>query len=454
MGNRRAPAILVAAIGLAWLLATACGGGSGSADPPNISSAEAERDAVDGAPGLTSSVRVRFDRPLKFAPRKVPLESLFELAVADENGDQQRVFVDSAETSANGREVVLHIKRLVPGGATVKVVTRAFVEKAEGEITAEVTSDVSPLQSLLASAVLIPDDVSIIQVTVTPPITAADRDPVAVRAALAGHLSRRGVSATTAARALARYDAISPEIVPSPKARAALAALTGTFADPAIDFLLTSQNCTGRPVASIAFEPPPGDPDLLGQVTHLPDGRRKVSLNPATEGESIDHLMPILAHEAIHCDQEGSILEEVVATAFDSFLYLTLVASSPEIVGAGTILARDLNADAIAMINSGRALPESVGLLQSPSKDPFFPPGRSGAQSFADFIAAAYGNIEVTSATEPLAQRYADIIADATGQPRDDVFDIRYLDTLLGLALDPAALIAVIQAFRLVPVGS
>ena len=88
VGIRRPPAILVAAIGLAWLLAPACGGRSGSAVPPNISSAQAERDAVDGAPSLTSSVRVRFDRPLKFAPRKLPLESLFELSVKDAAGEE------------------------------------------------------------------------------------------------------------------------------------------------------------------------------------------------------------------------------------------------------------------------------------------------------------------------------------------------------------------------------
>ncbi len=442
----------VLVVALAWLAASACSGGSSPATLPAISSAQAERDIVDGAPVLSSSVRLRFDRPLTFAPRKVPLESLFEFAVEDENGEAQRVFVDSAETRSNGREVLLQVQRLIPSGATVKVVKRAFIAKAEGELTATVESDVSPLQALLASVVLIPDDVSIIQVTNTPAPTAADRDPVAVRLALTDHLARRGVSAATASRALARYDAIPTDIVPAPKARAALAALTGTFAEPAIDALLTGENCTGRPVASIAFEPPPGDPGLLGQVTHLPDGRRKVSLNPLTEGETIDHLMPILAHEAIHCDPEGSLLEEVIATAFDSFLYLTLVTNSPGIIAAGTILARDLNADAIAMINSGRALPESVGLLTSPSDAPFFPPGRSNARSFADFISAAYGDIEVTSPPEPLAQLYADAIAEATGQQSGDVFDVRYLDQLLGFALDPRALIALIEAFRLVPV--
>lgn len=160
--------------------------------------------------------------------------------------------------------------------------------------------------------------------------------------------------------------------------------------------------------------------------------------------------MPILAHEAIHCDAEDSRSEEVAATAFDAFLYLQLAAAIPEIVNAGTRLSRELNVDAIALINSGRRLPESVGILPSPGVPRVLPDSTVPYASFAELVAAAYPGIDQPqSVSEPLAEAYVGRLATLAGMQPGQPFNVRYLDELLGRALDLPALGKAIDAFGL-----
>ena len=447
-------ALLAGALLLTAVL-SACGGDSSGGAIPGIASAKSTRDVSDGAPGLTSTIVVRFDRPLEFAPRKVPLSSMFELSVpdiADETAPARRVFIEEATTAKDDtRTVTLSVKTLIPDGTELRVAKRAFQAKAEGDITTVVESDLAPLQALLASVELGLTRQETIAGNRTPIPTAADRDPAAVRELLRGHLRDRGASADGQATVIARYDAISVDLVPAPKARAALAGLMGTFAEPAIDWLLTSANCTGKPVRRIVFEQPPDNPGLFAQVTHASDGSRIVRISPALEGEPIERLIPILAHEAIHCDKEASKLEEIVATAFDTYLYILLASIRPEIVGGGTPLTKDFNVDVIAMINSGRSIPESIGVLPSPGVRQAIPGTTSPHGSFADLVAAAYEGVPDRSPEEPLAQVYAARIASAAGAPAGPSFNLRYLDDLLGRSLDPRILTALIEALALAP---
>ncbi len=449
----RVPALI--ACGLTVLMLAACGGGSSDSRLPGVASAKATRDLVDGAPGLSSTIVVRFDRPLEFAPRKVPLASLFELSVGDATDDSapaRRVLIDDATTEkGEDRVVTLFVKRLVPEGAELRVARRAFQAGAEGDITAMIESDLAPLQALLASVELGLTRQETIAGSRTPTLQPADRDPAAVRELLRAHLQQRGSPEAINTAALARYDAMSVALVPAPKARAALAALTGTFAEPAIDWLLTTANCTGKPVRRILFEPSPDNPELFAQVTHEADGRRSIWISPDLEGERIERLMALVAHEAVHCDREASKLEEVVATAFDTYLYILLLSINPAIVGDGTPLTKDFNVDAIAMINSGRALPESVGVLPSPGVRQAIPGTTSPHGSFAELVAAAYAGVPDRSAEEPLAQAYAARIAGQAGVEVGPPFTLRYLDELLARALDPRILTAAIQALELSP---
>jgi hypothetical protein len=452
--SRQTPLILFLA-GLLALVTAACSSGPETGPPPQVSSATAERDVVDGLATLGSTVTVRFDRPFELAPSRVPLASHFEFDVPLAVGGSHRVLVAAAERpEGNSREIVLRAGTLIPDGATLKIARRAFDANATGDLEVTVDGDLSTMLVLLASIELQVSDPSFYDPPVVAEVSDEDRDPGAQRESLEFHLNQRQVDPQTYLDALAIYDAISPEVVPSPKLRAALAGLTGTFAEPALVSLLTGENCTGLPAARIAFEAPPGGPELIARVTYVGTGARVVSLNPFAEGERIEHLMPILAHEAVHCDGVDGRAEELAATAFDGLLYLNMVAADPELARARTRVARELNIDAVALINSGGRLPESIGVLPSPGVTSVLPGTNSQHGSFAEFIVAAYPQIDLaTSPTEDLAQAYADLLAPVAGMAPGDPFSIRYLDELLGRSINPQVLVAAIQAFGLAPAG-
>lgn len=453
MNTRRALAVAT----LVALMA-ACGGGQQGVGVPGITHAQATRDVDSSAAKLTSTVRVDFDRDIALAPAKVPLASYFELEVPRPGGrgsQAARVLVRTAEVPAdNRRQVVLTVDSLVPAGTVLRVAKRAFQEGAEGDITVDIDSELSPRMVQLASTALAITRPELLGEPRVAEVTPADGDPAAMRAGLEAHLQQRGASAETKQKALQRFDSIPVEIVPNPKLRAALAALTGTFAEPAIDSLLTSGNCTGKPAALVAFQPPPDAPNLLARSTTRADGRRVISLNPIVEGERIEHLMPLIAHETVHCDSVDGRFEEVAATAFDTFLYIELIAVDPGLVFEGTRLARDFDVDAVAMINSGRRVPESVGLLRSPAVARALPGTTSNLPSFADLVAGAYPQITFNDSPDELAAKgYVGVLAARADLPAKSPFDLVYLDELLGRALDANVLDAAIAALELSPEG-
>jgi len=439
---------------LPLIAAIACGSSTAAAPPPALTDARAERDiAQDGAALLTTTITVRFDRTYTLAPAKVPLPSFFELAVPTIKNTTDRVFPQSAEfQDRNDRRVVkLAVNRLIPQGSKLKVAKAAFAADAQGDIEIAIESELTPTAVVLASAPLAVAGPELLAEAVTTDVRPEDRDPAAQRRALENDLDLRHVPDDVRAAALARFDAIPQELVPSPKIRAALAALTGTFAEPALDALFTEKNCTGKPVALIAFQPPPDFPELLARVT-FSNNRRVISLNPLLESDRIEHIMPFLAHETIHCDLEDSRTEEVAATAFDTFLYSQLIAADPSLVTTGSKAARELNIDTVAFINSGRRYPESVGILPSAGVAKAIPNTNSNYGSFAELIAAAYPGVDAaTSPNEPVAEAYVARLAQAAGIPAQSPFNLKYLDELVGRAMEPKTLAAAILALGLVP---
>jgi hypothetical protein len=409
---------------------------------------------ADGAARLTSTVTVRFDRTYTLASNRLPLASYFEFAVpVPGKGTPKRVLVQTAEAAANNpRLVTLTVDTLLPEGTILKVARRAFTRDEEGDIEAPVTSDLSPVQAYLAASALQFSRPEMLNPPVTAEVRDSDRDPQAMRAELQHHLEVRGASASTKEAALGRYDRIPVATVPSPKLRAVLSALTGTWAQPAIDYLLGTENCTGKPAGLIAFQAPPGGAELIARSTTRRDGSRVISLNPKVEGERIELLMPLLAHEAIHCDDKDGRVEEVAATAFDTFFYLQLLTPFPELARLGTVLGRELNIDGLAMINSGRRWPESAGILKSAGVARAIPGTTAQFASFGDVVVAAYPQIDrADSPSEPLADKYVANLAAAAGMDPGAAFDLRYLDELLGRALEPAQLAGAISALELTP---
>ena len=427
-------------------------GGRDPGEVPKAASARAERDVVDGEARVSSTIEVRFDRTFELAPSRVPLASHFEIDLPSlSGGAARRLLVRSAEVSSGGnRGIVLRVDHVVPDGARLRIAERAFRTNAAGEISIVIEAELPPALALLASTAMTIGKPELLDAAKIPAVRDADSDPVAMREALAAALDRRRVDGVTRKRALDRYDSLPAAVTPSPKLRAAFAGLTGTFAEPAIDAVFTPNNCTGKPAARVVFQPPPDAPDLIARVTFTRGGQRIISINPSAEGERLEHLMPILAHEAVHCDNEDGLSEEVAATAFDTFLYLQLVAADPGLATAGTTLSREMNIDAIAMLNSGRRLPESVGVLPSAGVSRVLPNTTVKFGSFAELVSAAYPAIDsVQSPAEPLADAYVSNLLGPSGMAPGSAFNLRYLDELLARAIDPAVFAAVLEAFGL-----
>ena len=418
---------------------------------PEIASASAERVVEDGAATLESTVTVSFDRPFELVESRLPLASHFELEVPRLDGGPRRVLVREATLSeTSSREIVLEVDSLIPAGSVLKVAARAFRLDDRDEMTIEVESELTPELVVLASTALSPSGPEIFDPPVNRPATEEDRDPAKVRQTLEAYLEIRGASPAVREAVFQTFETLPVEIVPHPKIRAALAALRGTFAEPAIDSLFTENNCTEQPAELVAFQPPPGGENLVAQVTHSLEGQRIVSLLPELESERFEHLMPILVHEAIHCDERAGVVEEVAAVGFDTFFYVQLIAMDSSLVGTGTRLARDLSLNAIAFINSGRRLPESVGILRSVGVERALPNTTAEMQSFGDLVAAAYQGVGFNEGpSEALALEYARLLSIPAGMQSSNPFDLRYLDELLGRATDVQTMAAAVVALDL-----
>ncbi len=436
-------------------LAAACGGGEPAPPAPRPLVAEAERlHAESGEPLVRSIVRVRFDAPAEPLTLRA-LHTAFRLTPPEGSplaaGPLGEMPLERVERSGT-RVVTLTVRNLVASGSTLHVRADAFAEEAPGELTVTVTSEFTDLGVALAAGVFAFRDPGLVETRPPETPAAADRDPARVRAALEAHLDARGASARVRVAALALYDGMDAEAVPAPKVRAALAALAGTFVDAAVSSLLGPENCTGQPLAFAGFREPPGDANLAARVTWTEEGRRIVSIRPDLEAAPFELLMTLLAHEAVHCDRFDSTEEEIVASAIDVFLYIHLLVSQPQLALDPSPLARNLNIEALAMLNSGRAVPESLGLLPSPHGREALPDSGTSYASFAELVAAAYtSGTNATAPVEPVAQRYLDALAQAAGLPLGNAFDLDYVDSLLGRAATFEAISNLLSLFDLVP---
>lgn len=435
------------------VLVASCGDSEPPPTPVRALQAIAERVHEDDLPLVRSRVRVRFNGEVRPVTLRA-LNTAFRLSLPE---DSPLTGHSLAEMPVDGVEVIeprvveLSVASLIVSGSTLQIAGGAIVG-VERETALPVESEFTELGVVLAGGVLVFGDLSLVEPRSRQIPAETDRDPARVRAALLAHLDERQASEGVREIALALYDGMNPDIVPAPKARAALAALAGTFADGAVRSLLGPNNCTRRPAAFIGFQEPPGDPDLAARVTYDEEGLRVISIRPDLEAGPFELLMPLLAHEAIHCDQLDSLEEEIVASAIDVFLYVHLLISQPELAHDGSPLARNFNIEALAMLNSGRATPESLGILASPHGREALPESGTSHRSFAEVIAASYvDGADATAPVEPVAQQYLDALAQAVNAPLGSAIDLNYVDSLLARATTFEAISNLLQLFDLVP---
>jgi len=214
------------------------------------------------------------------------------------------------------------------------------------------------------------------------------------------------ITAAQKTAALAVYnDATVTSEVPAPNMRAALASLTGTIADGAIAQFTTNANVTGKPFTVIDFSTEVSSSAVIAETTgNVVTKRIRTLFKTSYKGENFLALAPFLAHEAVHQDVVGadptlpdSIHEEEFANAIETYVWAQELTQDPTPASAHTELSTHLNADLLAMLNSGLALFPRVGTHTGPINGgnamPHSSPNIQGTTpflSFEDYVTRQY----------------------------------------------------------------
>jgi hypothetical protein len=196
--------------------------------------------------------------------------------------------------------------------------------------------------------------------------------------------------ASAPARAAARAvfdNATAKSKVPDPGPRAALAALRGSIADAAVDFVLS-----GTPtVNSIGFVAPAQgcgsqSPGWAGCSFIASLGQ--IQLNSRYQYENPFLFSHLLAHEVLHSDGSVADYEETTAYVLDTRLYIEQLARHPWLATLGTEFARRSNSNAIARLNSGTG--SQLGLYATNGNGQIFPGSTADKSTnwFADFASS------------------------------------------------------------------
>jgi hypothetical protein len=174
--------------------------------------------------------------------------------------------------------------------------------------------------------------------------------------------------------AMAVYsDSTAVSKVSSPSLRAALAALTGTFAEPAIDFILHSQ-VNGQPhFTDVHWADPSAftSPGYIAEVIGLGNGQQYIQFNDAFRGENPFLFVDAMSHEPLHADGEIHQTEEAVNHSLDKLIYLHQLVRHPWLATSGHALSRYLDTQGILRINGGKGT--TLGLFDSNGDLPLMP---------------------------------------------------------------------------------
>jgi hypothetical protein len=180
------------------------------------------------------------------------------------------------------------------------------------------------------------------------------------RAALRALLERRfSCAPERVQQALALYgNPIALEKLPDPTLRAALVALSGTVAEPAIEFLLY-QTPVRRVEFGIFVNTDIGLPERVGGTYTAPDGTSFIEIDRHYRYLPFAAISPLLAHELLHTgvdDDTAGMAEETVASAVEALVYMEMLLVDPTLAHLPDSLTRTSNNHvALVRLNSGPA---------------------------------------------------------------------------------------------------
>lgn len=202
---------------------------------------------------------------------------------------------------------------------------------------------------------------------------------------------------------LAIFDnSLAEQKIPDPTLRAALAALTGTIGEPAIEFLLTE-----APVSSVFFgvviHSRDGVPTgMTATVYSMPDSTWVIVFDSLLRYNSFKSLSALLFHEMLHIetpaagDEPGTkpdgagMAEETIAISLESIIYMQMLLTDPSIARLPDFLTRSgNNVLALVRINSGLPGTDQLNLYVPDNTVDLNTLFSEPMTQFADYYAAA-----------------------------------------------------------------
>ena len=327
--------------------------------------------------------------------------------------------ITSVVAGADGNKVVITTDRRVRKGAHLVItdgaVTNASDSTSIGQQDVQLPKGLNKERFTLACRAFVPTQFQFFDPSLFPSASALNTTPTEpsestvtsqLTAYLNAEVSSGFITPDQKTAALATYnDATIKSEIPAPNMRAALASLTGTVADGAIAQFTTGANATGKAFTVVDFSTEVSSAAVIAETTgNVVTKRIRTLFKTSYEGENFLALAPFLAHEAVHQDLVGadptlpdSIHEEEFANSVETYIWAQELLQSPSVAAAHTELTTHLNADLLAMLNSGLALFPRVGEANAPINSgnamPKSSPNAGGSAPFAsfeDFITRTY----------------------------------------------------------------
>lgn len=220
--------------------------------------------------------------------------------------------------------------------------------------------------------------------------------------------------------------------ISSPSLRAAFVALLDTVGEPAMEFILHAKTSQGNPkVVLIRFSNFPADrSNTIGMavIGEFDDPEQMtIEINERFQFEDPFLFTDTIAHEALHNedDNPNSIVQEEVIYAFDTLVYLELLAYQPELAQEGTWLSRWKNTNALSRLNSGGG--SELGLFETNNNQPIWPSSEKNTTSFDERFTDNPGRDLVTPGNDLLKSYLERIREDDNELPSEINFSIDLL---------------------------
>jgi hypothetical protein len=255
-------------------------------------------------------------------------------------------------------------------------------------------------------------------------------------------------------------DPAAQQKVPEPTLRAALAALTGTLGEPAIEYLLYR-----APVALIHFGvfvfEGQGLPGALAGTYGMADGTQQIVFDRRGRFAPFAAFSALLFHEALHADADDTdagLPEEALASALEALIYMEMLLTEPALAQLPDELTRfNNNPMALIRLNSGPPGTDRLSLFVPGSDVDIDPLGDGPLTEFYEYY-LHYGSTDYQGFRERetagnwLLRTVLEALAEPGASPPDDAdFDaetVAFVDQNQA-TLSPAELVAVACILKL-----